>query len=142
MSNLQKLQEIRERRLEKQQKAVLQCKHAMIEAEQKLQQCRINLEQYHQWRLDHQESLFKGMQGQSFSPQGMFEYRAKIEKLAQEEEQLKAIIVSAQEELKAAQEQYVQAKRIANELALKNEKTKEIVTIQEEAEKKLAQAKE
>ena len=140
--SLEKLQEIRERRLDKQRKEVKRTKDTMITAEQKLEQCRLDLANYHQWRLNHQEDLFKGLQGQASTPQAMFEYRAKIEKLAQEEEQLKAVITQAQEELKATQESFSQARKIANELALKNEKTKEIIEIQEKAELELMRAKE
>lgn len=140
--SLEKLQEIRERRLDKQRKEVQQHKDAMDQAELKLEECRQNLEQFHGWRLNQQEGLFKELQGQAWSPQGMYEYRAKLEKLSEEEQQLKAIIVQAQEALKAAKQHYVQAKKVANELALKNEKTKEIVEIQGKAELALQRAKE
>ena len=140
--SLEKLQEIRERRLDKQRKEVQERKAIMDQAELKLEESRQNLTQFHQWRLNHQEDLFKGLQGQACSPQGMFEYRAKLEKLSEEEEALKSAIVQAQEELKETQQHYVQARKVANELSLKNEKTKEIIEIQEKAELAIQRAKE
>ena len=140
--SLEKLQESRERRLDKQRKVVQQHYGIMAGAEQKLEKCRQDLAQFHQWRLNHQEDLFKGLQGQSCTPQGMFEYRARIEKLGQEEEQLKTFITQAQEELKVTQDNYSKASKIARELALKNEKTKEIIEIQEKAELELMRSKD
>ncbi len=140
--SLERLQEIRERRLDKQRKEVQFYKDRMVAAEQSLEQCRQNLVDFRQWRLNHQEDLFQGLQGQACSPQGMFEYRAKLEKLTEEEQQLQQVILQAEEELKATQEQYAQASRVAIQLALKNEKTKEIIEIQEKAERDLARAKD
>jgi len=111
--SLDKLQEIRERRLDKQRKVVQNTKELMIAAEQKVEQCRQSLLEFHQWRLDHQEGMFKGLQGNSHTPQGMFEYRAQLEKLTQQEEDLKLTIVQAEEELKTTQDQYSQASKIA-----------------------------
>lgn len=135
--SLEKLQEIRERRLEKQQKIVQQSKSLVMTAEQQLQLCKQNLLSFQQWRQAHQDELFRSMQGQSFSPQNMLDYRAKLDNLAQEEEQLKLVIVDAQKKLEVTHQQYLKTQQEANKLALKNEKTKEIVKIQEKAEKEL-----
>lgn len=140
--SLEKLQEIRERRLDKQRKEVQDCKDRMVAAEQTLEQCRQNLTEFRQWRLNHQEELFQSLQGQSSSPQAMFEYRARLEKLTEEEQQLHNVILQAEEGLKNMQQQYTQAKKVANELAMKNEKTKEIIEIQDKAAQELARAAE
>jgi len=140
--SLEKLQEIRERRLDKQRKEVQHCQEQMFKAEQTLEQCRQNLANFRQWRLNHQEDLFKALQGQNCSPQGMFEYRAKLEKLTEEEQQLHTVIAEAEEALKATQEKYAQASRVATQLALKNEKTKEIIEIQDKAALELLRAKD
>lgn len=140
--SLEQLQEIRERRLDKQRKEVQNCKDRMVAAEQTLEQCRQNLVNFRQWRLDHQEDMFQGLQGQACSPQAMFEYRAKLEKLTEEEQQLHVVIKQAEDDLKATQQQFAQASKIATELALKNEKTKEIIEIQDKAERELAKAKD
>lgn len=129
--SLDKLQEIRERRLEKQQIEVRNRKSEMVLAEQQLMQARQNLDDFRQWRLNQQEGLFSNLQGQSCSPQNMLEYRAQIEKLAQEEEPLKELITKANEQLKITQESYAQAKKVVTELDIKNEKTKEIIDIHE-----------
>ncbi len=138
--SLKKLQEIRERRTEKQQKVVLESRALVETAAQQVDLCKQNLLKFQQWRLNHQEELFKGLQGQSCSPQSMLDYRASLERLVQEEEQLKLLIIDSQKNFETVKEKHVQVQKVAAELALKNEKTKEIVKIQQEAEKQLQQA--
>lgn len=138
--SLDKLQEIRERRAEKQQKVVLESRALVQTAVQQVELCKQNLLKFQQWRLSHQEDLFKGLQGQACTPQSMLDYRARLEKLAQEEEQLKLVIIDSQKNFEAVQEKHIQVQKAAIALALKNEKTKEIVKIQQEADKKLQQA--
>jgi transposase-like protein len=135
--SLEKLQEIRERRLEKQQKVVQQSKSLVDTAAQQLELCKQNLLKFQQWRQSHQENLFRSMQGQPFSPQNMIEYRAELDNLGQEEEQLKQVIIEAQKKLEVTHKNYAQCREVATTLALKNEKTKEIVKIQQKAEKEL-----
>lgn len=138
--SLDKLQEIRERRAEKQQKAVLDSKALVQTAVQQVELCKQNLLKFQEWRANHQEDLFKGLQGQPFSPQSMLDYRARLEALAQEEEQLKLVIIDSQKNFETMKEKHLQVQKVATELALKNEKTKEIVKIQQEAEKQLQRA--
>ena len=134
--SLEQLQQIRGRRLEKQLTEVQQRKSAVRAAEQNLAETHQQLKQFHQWRLNHQEDLFKGLQGQSCTPQMMFEYQAKLASLNQQEEQLRAAIPAAEKLVEQTIAQLAQAKQIANQLALKNEKTKEIIEIQSKAQLK------
>lgn len=138
--SLERLQKIRERRLEKQQKVVMQSRSLVETTAQQVELCKQNLLSFRQWRLDHQEVLFKNLQGQACSPQGMFEYRAKLEKLVQEEEQLRQVIANEEENLNIVKEKHIQVQKAAMALALKNEKTKEIVKIQQKAEQALQRA--
>lgn len=135
--SLEQLQEIRERRMEKQQKAVLESKALVQTAAQQVELCKQNLLNFQQWRIDQQENLFKELQGQACSPQGMFDYRAKLETLVQEEEQLKLVIIDSQKNFEVVKEKHMQVQKVAIALALKNEKTKEIVKIQAKAEREL-----
>lgn len=136
--SLERLQKIRERRLNRQIKVAQELKEIMQIDEQHLTESKEALEQFHHWRLSQQEGMFKGLQGQTFSPQGIHEYQGQIEKLSQEEETLKHKIVEAGQKLEVSQKNYAEAKLLVNQLALKNEKTKEIVDIQDQA--KLLQA--
>lgn len=135
--SLEQLQEIRERRAEKQQKIVLESRALVQTAAQQVELCRQNLLKFQEWRLNHQEDLFKGLQGQACSPQSMLDYRATLEKLVQEEEQLKLVIADSQKNFETVKEKHLQVQKVAIALALKNEKTKEIVKIQQEADKAL-----
>ncbi|CAA6801609.1 MAG: Unknown protein [uncultured Thiotrichaceae bacterium] len=138
--SLDKLQEIRERRAEKQQKAVLESRALVQTAVQQVELCKQNLLNFQQWRLSHQEELFKGLQNQPCTPQSMLDYRARLETLAQEEEQLKLVIIDSQKNFETVKEKHVQVQQVAVALALKNEKTKEIVKIQQEADRQLQRA--
>ncbi|HPE58805.1 MAG TPA: YscO family type III secretion system apparatus protein [Thiolinea sp.] len=140
--SLEKLQKIRARRLDKQLSLVQERKSQMLAAEQHLHQARQELEQFHHWRINHQESLFKGLQGQTFGPEAIFEYRNTLESLGQKEEMLHAAIQQSNEQLKRAQEAYANERQVANALAMKNEKTKEIVEIMNKEDAQIALSKE
>jgi flagellar biosynthesis chaperone FliJ len=136
--SLVELQKIRERRLEKKQTEVMQAKHAVIEAERNLAQTIIKVEKFHEWRLTHQEELFKGLQSQACTPHLMQEYQTTLVALSQQEEQLRATIPNAQKLLEQANQHLSKIRSEMNALAMKNEKTKEIVETQQKADLQLA----
>lgn len=136
--SLVELQKIRERRLEKKQTEVIQAKQAIADAEQNLAQTIIKVDQFRQWRLTHQEELFKDLQSLPFTPHALQEYQTKLLTLLQQEEQLRAEIPNAQKLVEAANQHLVKVRTEMNALAMKNEKTKEIVETQHKAEVQLA----
>ncbi|MFZ1341835.1 type III secretion system stalk subunit SctO [Thiothrix eikelboomii] len=136
--SLVELQKIRERRLEKKQTEVMQAKQAVTEAERNLAQTIIKMEKFREWRLTHQEELFKGLQNQACTPQVMQEYQTKLVALSQQEEQLRTAIPNAQKLLEQANQNLSKIRSEMNALAMKNEKTKEIVETQQKAELQLA----
>lgn len=136
--SLAELQKIRERRLEKKQTEVMQYKQAVLDAERNLAQAIVKTDQFRQWRLAHQEELFKGLQAQPCTIQVMQEYQTKIFALTQQEEQLRRAIPDAQNFLEQANQNLAKVRAEMNALAMKNEKTKEIVETQQKAETQLA----
>lgn len=136
--SLVELQKIRERRLEKKQTEVMQYKQAVVDAERNLAQTIIKVDQFRQFRLNHQEELFKGLQAQVCTPHVMQEYQTKLFALSQQEEQLRAAISNAQKLLEQANQTLAKVRAEMNALAMKNEKTKEIVDTQRKAEVQLA----
>ncbi len=136
--SLDQLQRIRARRLEKQLSEVQIQKSALQTAEAQLAQAHQNLEQFHHNRLQMQENMFQHMLGQASNPQALFDYRDKLDRLLIQEEQLKAAIPVAQQQVEAAKQNFLAAKQVANQLAMKNEKTKEIIEIQAKAALKQA----
>lgn len=136
--SLAELQKIRERRLEKKQTEVMQAKQAVINAEHNLAQTIVKIEQFREWRLTHQEELFKGLQTQVCTPHLMQEYQTKLFALSQQEEQLRAAIPNAQKLLEQANQNLSKVRAEMNALAMKNEKTKEIVETQQQADLQLA----
>ncbi|MFZ1570283.1 MAG: YscO family type III secretion system apparatus protein [Thiolinea sp.] len=136
--SLVELQKIRERRLEKKQTEVMQFKQAVTDAERNLAQTIIKMEKFHEWRLSHQEELFKGLQTQACTIHSMQEYQTKLLALSQQEEQLRAAIPNAQSLLEQANQALTKIRAEMNALAMKNEKTKEIVETQHKADLQLA----
>lgn len=136
--SLVELQKIRERRLEKKQTEVMQSKQAVLDAEKNLAHTIIKVDQFRQFRLNHQEELFKSLQSQTCTPHLMQEYQTKLFALAQQEEQLRAAIPNAQKLLEQANQALAKVRAEMNALAMKNEKTKEIVETQHKAEVQLA----
>lgn len=136
--SLVELQKIRERRLEKKQTEVMQFKQAVTDAERNLAQTIIKMEKFHEWRLSHQEELFKGLQNQPCTIHSMQEYQTKLFALSQQEEQLRAAIPTAQTLLEQANQNLTKIRVEMNALAMKNEKTKEIVETQHKADVQLA----
>lgn len=136
--SLVELQKIRERRLEKKQTEVMQSKQAVVEAERNLAQTIVKMEKFREWRLTHQEELFKGLQSQPCTIHSMQEYQTKLFALSQQEEQLRAAIPTAQTLLEQANQNLTKIRAEMNALAMKNEKTKEIVETQHKADVQLA----
>ena len=136
--SLVELQKIRERRLEKKQTEVMQSKQAVVEAERNLAQTIVKMEKFREWRLAHQEELFKGLQSQPCTIHSMQEYQTKLFALSQQEEQLRAAIPTAQTLLEQANQNLTKIRAEMNALAMKNEKTKEIVETQHKADMQLA----
>ncbi len=136
--SLVELQKIRERRLEKKQTEVMLFKQAVVDAERHLAQTIVKVDQFRQFRLTHQEELFKSLQSQACTSQVMQEYQTKLFALAQQEEQLRAAIPNAQKLLEQANQTLAKVRAEMNALAMKNEKTKEIVETQHKAEVQLA----
>ena len=136
--SLVELQKIRERRLEKKQTEVMQSKQAVVDAERNLAQTIVKMEKFREWRLTHQEELFKGLQSQPCTIHSMQEYQTKLFALSQQEEQLRAAIPTAQTLLEQANQNLTKIRAEMNALAMKNEKTKEIVETQHKADVQLA----
>ncbi|HPY42302.1 MAG TPA: YscO family type III secretion system apparatus protein [Thiolinea sp.] len=136
--SLIELQKIRERRLEKKQTEVMQSKQAVVDAERNLAQTIVKMEKFREWRLSHQEELFKGLQSQPCTIHSMQEYQTKLFALSQQEEQLRSAIPTAQTLLEQANQNLTKIRAEMNALAMKNEKTKEIVETQHKADVQLA----
>lgn len=136
--SLVELQKIRERRLEKKQTEVMQLKQAVVAAERNLAHTIVKMEKFREWRLTHQEELFKGLQTQPCTIHVMQEYQTKLFALSQQEEQLRAAIPTAQTLLAQANQNLSKIRAEMNALAMKNEKTKEIVETQQKADLQLA----
>lgn len=129
---LRKLQKIRQRRMEKQFIEVQAHQNIVNQCEARVQEQRQKITQFGQWRHDQEENLFKELQSSPFGPQAMVDYRASLEKLRLQHQQLQEELVTIQGQLEGARRSLQQAQTLSKQLTLKNEKMSEIVEIGEE----------
>jgi len=128
--SLKELKKIRNRRME-QQLAEMQEKRRQVEGySAQLQQARIELLNYQQWRLEQQELRFKELQSKPFSPEAFQDYHAQLESIRMQEQYYQQAIKDAEEKLKKAEAAWVESKQKSDETTLKYEKMKEIVDIE------------
>lgn len=129
---LRKLQKIRQRRMEKQFIEVQAHQNIVVQCEQRVREQQQAIKQFHQWRREQEEGLFQALQSSPFGPQAMLDYRASLEKLRLQNQELQEKLVTIQGQLEGAKRSLQQAQELSRELTLKNEKMTEIVEIGEE----------
>jgi chromosome segregation ATPase len=127
--SLEKLKELRIRRMEQCFIELQTHKQVLSEWQINAQKKRQQLAAFQQWRLNHQETLFTTLKDQPFSPQNLLDYRAKLEQLRQQEEQLRQELAGIQQALENAQIQVQRAQQQSTEANIKLEKLKEIILL-------------
>jgi hypothetical protein len=79
--SLEKLKELRKRRMEGASIALRKSKEYLLICEQGVFSKQNELQQYAQWRLQHQDDLFTQLQSNSFSPEDLGRYLSDIDSL-------------------------------------------------------------
>lgn len=100
--SLEKLKELRKRRMEGASIALRKSKEHLLICEQAVFGKQNELQQYAQWRLQHQDDLFTQLQSNSFSPEDLGRYMSDIDGLKIKKQQI-------EEELETARLKYQQA---------------------------------
>ena len=127
--SLEKLKELRKRRMEGASIALRKSKEYLFGCEQELLAKQNELQQYAQWRLQHQDDLFTQLQANSFSPDDLGRYLSDVDGLKVRKKQI-------EEQLETAKIKYQQAEININEkkmalslITKKLEKLSEIIDI-------------
>ena len=90
--SLQQLKMIRKQRMERTYVELQVSKEQPKSCEENISQGKLKLENFHQWRMEHQETLFSDLQTDYFSPNDLQNYMAKLVQFKTEEEALEAEI--------------------------------------------------
>lgn len=129
--SLEKLKEIRNRRMEQRFIELQEQRRKLAESEMQLEDCKRQLASFQQWRLRHQEDLFHGLQNQPFAPHVLFDYQTQLEQFRLQEEHLQGEVANTQQQVQVAAQQVQQAEQNSREANLKLEKLREIIALQE-----------
>ncbi|WP_020560414.1 type III secretion system stalk subunit SctO [Thiofilum flexile] len=133
LNDLKELKKIRNRRME-QQLAEMQEKRRQVDGyTQQLQQAKNDLSDYQHWRLQQQETRFKALQSQPFTPEALREYQGQLENMLMQEQFYYQAISAAENQLKASEAAWQESKQKSDQMTLQYEKMKEIVEIEAKA---------
>ncbi|MCK5810218.1 MAG: YscO family type III secretion system apparatus protein [Cocleimonas sp.] len=127
--SLEKLKALRKRRKEGATIALQKSKAYLLACERESAEKYNELQQYGQWRLQHQEELFSQLQADSFFPDDLGRYMSNVDRMKVKKNQL-------EEELEAIKLKYQQAEKSLGEkkmalsvITKKLEKLSEIIDI-------------
>jgi len=109
--SLQQLKTIRKQRMERTYVELQASKEQLKSCEKNVHQGKLKLEDFHQWRMEHQEMLFTDLQTACFSPNDLQNYMAKLVQFKTEEETLVAEIPRLESALEAAKNKLSQVRR-------------------------------
>lgn len=131
--SLEKLQALRQRRMEQRFVELQASRHNLTSWQTELDKQATTLYQFQRWRLQQQESLFADLQSKPFATTSWHSYQETLEQLRLQEEHLRQELQKAQQAVTDAEKQVEQARQQSRAANLKLEKMKEII-IQQEAQ--------
>lgn len=109
--SLEKLKELRKRRMEAASIALRKSREYLLVCEQEINKKQQEIQQYALWQLQQQNTLFSQLEANSFSPDDLGKYLSDIEALKIKQQQLEA-------SLEILKQKYQQAKNTINERKL------------------------
>lgn len=127
--SLEKLKELRKRRMEGASIALRKSKEYLLNCEQAVFEKQNELQQYGQWRLQHQDDLFSQLQANSFSPNDLARYSSNIEELKVKKQQLEASLEDLKQKYQQAERNINERKMALSLITKKLEKLSEIIDI-------------
>ena len=127
--SLEKLKELRKRRMEGASIALRKSKEYLLSCEQEVYGKQHELEQYAQWRLQHQDDLFNQLQSNSFSPDDLGRYLADVDGLKFKKQQIKEALETAKKKHQQAERNINEKKMTLSLITKKLEKLSEIIDI-------------
>lgn len=125
--SLEKLQSLRQRRMEQRFVELQAQRHNLERWQNDLYQKAAQLDEFQRFRLQQQENLFSDLQSKPFATTSWHDYQKTLEQLRLQEEFLRQELQNLQKEVEQAEKQVEQARQKSREANLKLEKMKEIV---------------
>ncbi|MCK5918641.1 MAG: YscO family type III secretion system apparatus protein [Cocleimonas sp.] len=127
--SLEKLKELRKRRKEGATIALQKSKEYLLACEREAAEKYNELQQYGQWRLQHQEELFSQLQAESFSPDDLGRYMSNIEGMKVKKSQLEEGLEEIKLKYQQAEQSLSERKAALSMITKKLEKLSEIIDI-------------
>ncbi len=130
--SLEKLKDLRKRRMERATIELKNSKEYLLFCEKEVAKKFQKQREYAQWRLQHQDELFGDLQAGIFAPEDLGNYLADVERMKYKKKQLEDDLDNAKKKYKQA-EKNVHEKQLALSLIVKKlEKLSEIIEMQME----------
>ncbi len=127
--SLEQLKTLRQRRKEGATIALQKSKEYLLACEREAAEKYNELQQYGQWRLQHQEELFSQLQADSFSPDDLGRYMSNIEGMKVKRSQIEAELEAIKLKYQQAEKNIVERKVALSIITKKLEKLSEIMDI-------------
>ncbi len=127
--SLEQLKELRKRRRDAASIALRKSKEYLFACEQELIAKDQELQDYAQWRLQHQNQLFSQLQANSFSPNDLERYLSNIEELKLKKQQIEASLNDLKQKYQRAEKNINEKKINLSLITKKLEKLSEIIDI-------------
>lgn len=127
--SLEKLKKLRKRRKEGATIALQKSKEYLLACEREAAEKYNELQQYGQWRLQHQEALFSQLQADSFSPDDLGRYMSNIEGMKVKKSQLEEAVEATRLKYQQAEKNLAERKVALSIITKKLEKLSEIIDI-------------
>jgi hypothetical protein len=127
--SLEQLKQLRKRRKEGATIALQKSKEYLLACEHDTSKKHNELQQFKQWRLQHQATLFSELQADSFSPQDLGRYLSTIEKMQTTKHQLEQDLEATTLKYQQAEKNIAEKKVALSIITKKLEKLSEIIDI-------------
>ncbi len=131
--SLQQLKTIRKQRMERIYVELQASKEQLKHCEENVYQGKLKLDDFHQWRMEHQETLFTDLQTDCFSPNDLQSYMAKLVQFKEEEEVLAEEIPRLENVLETAKNRLSEVRRQLVDINRDLEKVNEFIEMEQEA---------
>ena len=130
--SLQQLKTIRKQRMERIYVELQASKEQLKLCEENVQKGKHRLEDFHQWRIKHQEVLFSDLQTACFSPHDLQSYMGKLVHFKEEEEALRMEIPRLENALEVATNRLSEVRKTLADSNRDLEKVNEFLEMEKE----------
>lgn len=140
--SLEQLKRIRIQRVRRVYTELQRAKTVYAQTELELQNAHDELNNYHHWRLQHEQELFDQLQSDFFSPSELGDYNIRLDRLKQREDELRNMIPVVEKRLEACRQEVVDAQLRLQKVTKDKEKVDEFLLMEEGEEKSIQEKQE